>query len=366
MGYVERDAFAAAVLLARMEDATLAPAPIWLGDLAEFDATPLADLVDVVCAGFPYQPFSLAGIGRGLEDERWIFPDIAGIVRDVGPRLVFLENVAAIVDRGMAEVLGTLADLGYDATWDLFRASDVEAPHRRERWFCLGSRGVPDAFRDALRILPERGRGAARSADAGHAEPRELGGDLAERASGGLGELRPASRRSRQSLGGDSGMGDAHGARRKNRARRTHAHEGRSEPSGGRGSVDDADALGCGGGDGRDAQERRGSISPRRHVRLADAQRDGCEDERVAEHAVEPGASGTEPHGCRVDWSFPWPPGPRDLERWALIDGEAQPVLRGMASRLSSRVDRLRCLGNAVVPAQAGLAFRVLLERLLR
>jgi DNA (cytosine-5)-methyltransferase 1 len=137
-GYVEWDAYAAAVLLARMEDASLAPAPIWCGDLAELPAAPFLG-VDLVTAGFPCQPWSAAAVkGLGAEDERWIWPDIAVLLRQLGPRLVFLENVPPLVARGGLElVLGDLATLGFDAEWTVLRASDVGAPHQRERVFVL-------------------------------------------------------------------------------------------------------------------------------------------------------------------------------------------------------------------------------------
>jgi len=89
VGWVERDAYAAAVLLARMADEAMEPAPVWCGDLARMDTAPFVG-VDLVTAGFPCPPFSSAGRRGGTDDDRWIWPDIARIVRDVGPRLVFL------------------------------------------------------------------------------------------------------------------------------------------------------------------------------------------------------------------------------------------------------------------------------------
>ena len=64
VGYVERDAFAAAVLVARMEDQTLDQAPVW-DDLAGFDGRPWRGAVDLVSAGYPCQPFSVAGTVQG-------------------------------------------------------------------------------------------------------------------------------------------------------------------------------------------------------------------------------------------------------------------------------------------------------------
>ena len=135
--YCEWEAFSAAILLARMADATLEPAPIWCGDLAELPAAPFLG-VDLVTAGFPCQPWSSAGRGLGTADERWIWDDIAALLRQVRPGAVFLENVPPLVSRGgLGYVLADLAALGFDAEWTVLRASDVGAPHRRERVFIL-------------------------------------------------------------------------------------------------------------------------------------------------------------------------------------------------------------------------------------
>ncbi len=71
LAYVEREAYAAAVLLARLEDESLEPAPIWCGNLEDFDARPFRG-VDILTAGLPCQPYSVAGQQKGHEDERAI------------------------------------------------------------------------------------------------------------------------------------------------------------------------------------------------------------------------------------------------------------------------------------------------------
>jgi len=140
VGAVERDAYAAACLVARMEDQTLDCAPIW-DCLETFDPEPWAGRVDLISAGFPCQPFSVAGAKRGKQDDRWLWPDIARIVRVVRPSLVFLENSDALVGfrfrREFGQLLGDLADLGFDAEWGLLSAGDVGATHRRRRFWLL-------------------------------------------------------------------------------------------------------------------------------------------------------------------------------------------------------------------------------------
>ena len=93
--------------------------------------------IDILTAGYPCQPFSHAGLRKGIEDERHLWPYIKEIIGLLRPRFVVLENVRGHFSLGFREVLGDLASIGYDARWRLIRASDVGAPHRRERLFIL-------------------------------------------------------------------------------------------------------------------------------------------------------------------------------------------------------------------------------------
>ena len=135
--YVERESFAAAVLVARMEDSPLDKAPVW-SDVATFDCTPWRGCVDFVVAGFPCQPVSKAGRKKGEQDERWIWEDVIRVVRELGARWVFLENVPGILFLGLGTVLGGLHQIGMSAEWACVPASRLGAPHKRDRWFCLG------------------------------------------------------------------------------------------------------------------------------------------------------------------------------------------------------------------------------------
>src|SRR5262249_26210869 len=94
--------------------------------------------VDLVCGGFPCQPVSLAGRRRGTADERWLWPEFARLLRVLRPRFALLENVPGLfAGGGMAEVLGDLAALGFDAEWDCIPAAAVGAPHLRYRVFIV-------------------------------------------------------------------------------------------------------------------------------------------------------------------------------------------------------------------------------------
>jgi DNA (cytosine-5)-methyltransferase 1 len=136
VGQVEIDPFCRQVLARHWPDVPrhddVRTAPDWWGST---ERPP----VDVVCGGFPCQPFSHAGKQLGVADERWGWPWMADVLRRVGPRYVVVENVSALVrDRAaFGWMLGDLADLGFDAEWTLYRASDFGAPHPRERLYVL-------------------------------------------------------------------------------------------------------------------------------------------------------------------------------------------------------------------------------------
>ena len=93
--------------------------------------------VTLIAGGFPCQPISHNGHGLVADDARWLWPEFARTVRELRPRYVLVENVAAITGRGLDVVLGHLAALRYDAEWTCIRAADAGAPHRRERLFLV-------------------------------------------------------------------------------------------------------------------------------------------------------------------------------------------------------------------------------------
>ncbi len=161
-------------------------------DITTIDWTAV-EPVDVIAGGFPCQDISQAGKRAGIKEgtRSGLWFAMLDAVRVLRPRLLLLENVAAITtpDGGLDVVLGSLAEAGFDAEWTLLRASDVGAPHRRDRWFCVaypsserpldveprvlaGQAGV-EALRD-----PADGRGAATDTDGGRlvrGEEQDLG-----------------------------------------------------------------------------------------------------------------------------------------------------------------------------------------------
>lgn len=150
VAYCENDRYAQSVLLSRISSGDIPNAPIW-DDVQTLEAWMLPD-IDIIYGGFPCQDISCAGRGAGLEGERsGLFFEIVRLVDELRPKFVFLENVPAIVNRGLARVVGEFTARGYDCRWQMLSASDVRAPHIRQRWWLLAY-----AERDVVRNEPRR------------------------------------------------------------------------------------------------------------------------------------------------------------------------------------------------------------------
>jgi DNA (cytosine-5)-methyltransferase 1 len=94
--------------------------------------------VDVICGGFPCQDISDAGKRIGLSGERsGLWREYGRLIGELRPRFVIVENVAALLGRGLGDVLGDLAALGFDAEWDCIPASSIGAPHQRDRLWII-------------------------------------------------------------------------------------------------------------------------------------------------------------------------------------------------------------------------------------
>ena len=116
----------------------------------EFQELPGKQLpeVEIIYGGFPCQDISVAGKGKGLEGERsGLFFQIMRLVSEIRPPFLFLENVPAITTRGLGTVTSEITKAGYDCRWTTRSAAEVGANHRRERWWLLaysnsGNRGA--------------------------------------------------------------------------------------------------------------------------------------------------------------------------------------------------------------------------------
>jgi DNA (cytosine-5)-methyltransferase 1 len=258
------------------------------GDITKIKGSDVAP-VDVLCGGFPCQDISLAGKGAGITGARsGLWSEYARLIGELRPRYVVAENVPALRSRGLDQVLGSLAALGYDAEWHCIPAAAVGAPHRRDRIWIVA---YPNAVSERV---PNDRRGevasAARSLQREAPERQRIRFDV--------GQLRDAL----------------------------------------------ADAL------GPRLSERRGTVSiqaeesavERRGQDVADAPRDVRAEQTASGTVGERTGSRSEPDG-------------RD-PRWWLTEPDVGRVAHGVPSP----VDRLRCLGNAIVPQVASLIFQAI------
>jgi len=146
----EIEAYAEANLIYKMETGALPPHPIWT-DAKTFPGPDFLGKVDLFTGGFPCQPFSAAGSRNADEDPRHLWPSCLRAIESFRPNRVFLENVEGLISaklggdnwadpKGTPVLLHVLRELerrGYKATWGIFSAEEVGAPHRRKRVFIL-------------------------------------------------------------------------------------------------------------------------------------------------------------------------------------------------------------------------------------
>ena len=128
-----------------------------LGDIRQIDGKKLRQDNPgdwLLTGGFPCQDISSAGHKRGLEGSRsGLWFDMCRIIDDIKPKYVLAENVRALTYRGLNRVLKSLAEIGYDAEWEVISANDVGAPHRRERLWLLAYPRNSDSNGIAGRLL---------------------------------------------------------------------------------------------------------------------------------------------------------------------------------------------------------------------
>lgn len=102
--------------------------------------------VDILCGGFPCQDISTAGLGKGLKGEKsGLWFEMLRIIGELRPKIIVLENVAAITFRGLKTVISGLTENGYGVEWQIISARQFGAPHLRKRWFAVA---YPDKVDD--------------------------------------------------------------------------------------------------------------------------------------------------------------------------------------------------------------------------
>lgn len=134
---VEQDKFCQRILRKHWSSATI------YNDVKDINKHNVAS-IDILCGGFPCQDISIVGNGKGIvkdETRSGLWWEMHRIIDELRPRVAVLENVPAITFRGGQQVIGSLAQIGYDAEWIVISAQQFGAPHKRERWFCVAYPG---------------------------------------------------------------------------------------------------------------------------------------------------------------------------------------------------------------------------------
>lgn len=132
---VERNAYAASVLAQRQNDGIFKPFPIW-DDVRSFNGRDWNGHIDLVSGGFPCQDISSAGRGVGIDGSRsGLWKQFHRIISEVQPDIVFMENSPLLIRRGLAVVIGDLAEIGYDIQWLCLSAQHCGANHKRDRFW---------------------------------------------------------------------------------------------------------------------------------------------------------------------------------------------------------------------------------------
>ena len=308
--YLEIEVYVQAVLVKAIQEGRLCPAPIWT-NVKSFDARPFRGVVDGITGGFPCQPFSSAGKRKGQEDPRHLWPSIANSIRLCRPGWVFLENVPGLVTLGLRDVLQDLGQMGYRTTWGIFSAEEVGAPHQRKRVFILG-------YSTSLR--PHRGSENCEGEQSEVLGERLESDELAHTASAGKhGELRDfkqeKSRSNEYDCNGETTWP----------ARPGEEQYEWEEPR----VVADCSVKRCGGRKNKDGKDGEGISEQEGEERsILRSKTEGCSGDGETTH------------------------------------DEAQSELGGAVDGLTHRVDRLRLLGNGVVPQTAELAWKTLWRKM--
>jgi DNA (cytosine-5)-methyltransferase 1 len=322
VGYVEWDDYCQRVIKARIEDGIIPEAPIF-GDIRTFIsegyAASYTGMVDVITAGFPCQPFSVAGKQRGADDERNMWPATAECIGIVRPGHVLLENVPGIRTY-LPVVIRDLRRLGYEVSRPLILgADDVGAPHRRKRVWIVADRA--DSRSEGLRRKRQ-------DAIFQVTDPSEM-----RRGKGN--EITRRSRERAGTAGKWGGLADRYG-------HVTHTPKRLDDGRNGMGMDSAAE-----GREGVNASARTGDPD------VADTQAEGLEGRNAAGTRCADGRSSELFDGGEWDheagsWSIPWP--------------EVAARLCRVAHGVAHRVDRLKALGNGQVPQVVRRAWEILNE----
>jgi DNA (cytosine-5)-methyltransferase 1 len=261
---------------------------------------------DIICGGYPCQPFSTAGKRRGNQDPRHLWPWVRHAISQLRPRYAIMENVRGHLSMGGTDVLSDLAGIGYDAEWRVISAASVGANHKRDRVIIVAYPNGSDSTHGRQReVISSEDRSGGNDGTGSGSNIGEIG----------MGSTRQSKR--------EVAYPDGERLERRGRLQRPKSQFSRPYIQ----SSDRGRASGMADTDSWETGWRLGSISEDSGLVFG---RDNIR-------------RGTEGY---AGWQW-----------W-----ESEPDVGRVAHGVSNRVDRLKGLGNAVVPQVAEIVGRLVME----
>ena len=392
---VEIEAFCCANLGAKIEEGRMDNAPIWT-DLKTFPAREFRGKVHGLIGGYPCQPFSSAGKRQGEKDPRHLWPYILKHVRAIRPVWCFWENVQGHATMGLWRVLSDLEEEGYRCTWGIFSAEEVGAPHQRKRVFilaervedtsCTGLQGYSKRFQSKQERIRQDRKHATKTSIHNRkfkTKHEELGNSASLRPHRGsencegeqsevLGERLESDELGDTKHDGLHGDSFSRGSR-EDRDRGEKRKKASKQSTGASGQEDlrhlqAAELANPTSRQSRQSQARNGGqdTSGGSEEELADSERCGSAESMQLDTDLSAKPSGRDREEGQELGQTQWParPGEEQYEWEEPRVTEAQSELGGATHGTQHRVDRLRLLGNGVVPQTAEIAWKTLWQRI--
>ena len=321
-------------------------------DIKILDGTAFKD-IDLLTGGFPCQDISVAGRGEGLSGDRsYLWFEMLRIIRDVRPRYALVENVPMLTSRGGTRVLADLAEIGYNAEWTIISARDVGARHLRKRIWIVAYPGketgnVSDSASTGTGQNDRRVRTGTGGTNGGK-NTEKASGNIPNSDNSGSGTSRYETDKDRQKenkgreeftqsepSGHSTKVSDTTVKRLQGTIGEEHERTG-ERPAKRSGEVSDTDSYGKERDKSKD-RKRRGSLQVCTEVSNSNSQR-----LQRSEETGDTQEEGKEPQDQFLTRLS------RGETYW-----ETEPNIRRVANGVPSRVDRIKSLGNAIVPQVA-------------
>lgn len=293
--------------------------------------------VDIISGGFPCQPFSTAGKQRGKEDDRYLWPEMVRVIKELRPTWIVGENVAGIVRMALPDILSELEACGYRTRTFLVPACAVGARHRRYRVAIVGyseHNGLSSAEID----------GGTQKTGGGEQEGKKKAGEFAGKGKPGNSQNvgRTESERTGETLANTAGE----------RLEGTTGTKLQGKRHGFTASDKDVSDTG-----NRSRDVRRDGEFPT----IKETERTGCDiGGRAQEHEPRERWTAESVLGGVADGISSGVDGNLDFIINHFWDEE--PDIPRIATGIDHRCDRLKCLGNAVVPQQFYPIFKAIVE----